>query len=88
MWAIFSTLKGLVMSSVSKIYIYAGIAVVGLVAIASILAGARKAGRDAEQAKQAKARLEAVAHKRKIDREINKLDDDRLMERAMRWAKD
>ena len=88
MLAIFSTVKSLVLGSMSKIYIYAGIAVAGLVTIAMILGGARKAGRDAERARQAKARLEAVASKRKIDREIDKLDDDRLMERAMRWAKD
>jgi len=88
MLQIISWAKSLVLGSMSKIYIYAGIAVAGIIAVASILAGARKAGRDAERARQAKARLEAIAHKNKLDREIDALDDDRLMERAKRWARD
>ena len=88
MLGIISWAKSLVLGSMSKIYIYAGLAVAGLIAVASILAGARKAGRDAERAAQAKARLEAVATKSKLDREIDALDDDRLLERANRWARD
>jgi len=84
MW-IFDKIASLAGLSIGKLAMYAGLAVTGLVAIATILGGARTAGRDAERVRQQKARLESVAAARKIDREINKLDTQRLRERAARW---
>jgi hypothetical protein len=84
MW-ILTKAASLIGISVDKILIYAGLAVTGLIAIATVLGGARKAGRDAERARQQKHRLEAVAAKNKLDREFDKMDSQRLRERAARW---
>ncbi len=76
---------GMVVGSFSKIALYGGLIVTGLVALSSVVFMIRKGGSDAVRVKQQKARLDSIARKRKIDDEIDTLDTIRLRERAARW---
>lgn len=83
---IISKITGMFVGGVSTIAMYGGLAVTGLLAVASVVFMIRKGGKDAVRVEQQRARLESIARKRNIDNEINNLDTTRLRERAARWS--
>lgn len=77
----------LITGGLNRLYLYAGVAGAALLFIATVLFKVRRSGIEAEQARQAKARLRDIAKARKIDDDINRAAPDRLRERAARWQK-
>lgn len=92
MWTAIKTAAGFVGDmlglSAAKLYLYAGLAVSGVIAVLTVLWKVRQAGVDAERARQDRERLKSIAVKRNLDRQIDALPVDKMEERAMRWARD